>query len=88
MEPLQREHKIIDVGHAVAFAAQPAYELEPQLCGEASQVAEPHLLQEVTSVAPEHHVDVHVLSTLPITTAGEVESFRCYRDGNNSTKPL
>lgn len=68
MKPLQREHKVIDVGHAVALAAQPAYELEPELCGEAAQVAEPHLLQEVTGVAPQHHVDVHVLCALPIPT--------------------
>lgn len=70
MKPLQREHKVIDVGHAVSLAAQPAYEFEPELCREASQVAEPHLLQEVTSVAPQHHVDIHVLCALPIPTVG------------------
>lgn len=78
MKSLQRKHEIIDVGHAVSFAAQPAYELKPELRREAAQVAEPHLLQEVTSVAPEHHVDVHVLCTLPITTVGT--EFR--RDGD------
>lgn len=77
MKPLQGKHKIIDVGHAVSLAAQPAYELEAELCREASQVAEPHLLQEVTSVAPQHHVNVHVLSALAITTVGA--EFRRWR---------
>lgn len=84
MKSLQGEHKIIDVGHTVPFAAQPAYELKPELCREAAQVAEPHLLQEVTSVAPEHHIDIHVLCTLPITAAGT--EFR--RDGDIWMLPL
>lgn len=70
MKPLQREHKIIHMGHAVSLAAQPANELEPELCREASQVAEPHLLQEVTSMAPQHHIDIHVLCALPVATVG------------------
>lgn len=70
MKSLQCEHKIVHVGHAVSLAAQPADEFKPELSGEAPQVAEPHLLQEVASVAPEHHIDVHVLCTLAVTTVG------------------
>lgn len=84
MEPLQRQHKIIHVGHAVPLAAQPAYEFKAELSREAPQVAEPHLLQEVTSVAPEHHINIHVFCTLPLTTAGT--EFR--RDGDIRTLQL
>lgn len=68
MQPLQSRDKVFDAGHAVSFAAQPADEFEAQLCGEASQVAEAHLLQEVAGVTPEHHIDVHVLCTLHVPT--------------------
>lgn len=68
MEPLERRDEIVDVGHAVSLAAQPADELEAQLCREAAQVAEAHLLQEVSGVTPEHHVDVHVLRTFHLPT--------------------
>lgn len=89
MKPLQGKHKIIDVGHAVSFAAQPAYEFKAELCREAPQVAEPHLLQEVTSVAPEHHINIHVLCALPITTVGtETETFGLRSDRSENTKAL
>lgn len=88
MKSLQRKHEIVYVGHAVPFAAQPADEFKPQLSGEAPQVAEPHLLQEVTSVAPEHHVDVHVLCTLPVATVGQNsgETFGCHSYRGDDTK--
>lgn len=76
VKPLQREHKVVHVGHAVSLAAQPAYQFEAQLCGEAAQVAKPHLLQEVAGVAPQHHVDVHVLCALPITTVWGIQERR------------
>lgn len=68
MEPLQCQNEIINAGHAVTFATQPTNELEAQLRREASQVAEAYLLQEVAGVAPEHHIDIHVLRTLHIST--------------------
>lgn len=70
MEPLQRRDKVVHTGHAGALPTQPADELEAQLCREAAQVTEAHLLQEVAGVAPQHHVDVHVLRTLRLP-AGE-----------------
>ena len=70
MESLQRGNEILDPGHAVPFATQPADEFEAQLRGEAAQVAEAYLLQEVAGVAPQHHVDVHVLCALHVPTDG------------------
>lgn len=66
MESLQCQNKIINAGNTVSFPTQPTNEFEAQLRREASQVAEAYLLQEVAGVAPEHHVDIHVLRTLHI----------------------
>lgn len=74
MEPLQRHHKVLHAGHAVPLAAKPADELEAQLCREAAQVAQAHLLQQVASVSPQHHVDVHVLSALAVAAAERTEA--------------
>lgn len=68
MESLQCRNKVINAGHTVPFATQPTDELEAELRGEASQVAEAYLLQQVACVAPEHHIDVHVLHTLHVPT--------------------
>lgn len=70
MESLQCRNEILNAGHAVSFATQPADEFEAQLCGEAAQVPEAYLLQEVAGVAPEHHVDIHILCALHIPTDG------------------
>jgi len=64
MEFLQCRDKILDASDPVPLATQPADEFEAQLRGEATEVAKAHLLQEVAGVAPQHHVNIHVLCTL------------------------
>lgn len=71
MESLEGQDVVVHAGHAVALAAQPADELETQLGREAAQVAEAHLLQKAAGVAPQHHVDVHVLGALAVPSDGK-----------------
>lgn len=68
MESLQCQNKVINAGHTVPFATQPTDEFEAELRREAAKVAEAYLLQQVACVAPEHHVDVHVLRTINVPT--------------------